>query len=74
MTAPRIFLISFGQAPERESTVEEEDDQPFEPFSNHPVNRRLVKVRMGQPQFKFDVIKRYGSRCAVCAIDFVELA
>lgn len=66
-----IFLVSFGETPQPK--VSEPDEKPFEPFGNVETQKRLVKVRKGQQQFKFEVIKRYGARCAVCGIDFVEL-
>lgn len=68
-----LFLISFGEAPQQTFSPAEEVEQPFEPFSNRQMTQRTVNVRKGQQQFKFDVIKRYGARCAVCGIDFVEL-
>lgn len=68
-----IFLISFGEAPQQKVSDTTENEQPFEPFNERATTQRTVKVRKGQQQFKFDVIKRYGARCAVCGIDFLEL-
>ncbi len=67
-----IFLISFGEEQQANPRPTEEE-LPFEPFAPRRQEKRLVNVRKGQQQFKFEVIKRYGPLCAVCGIGFVEL-
>jgi hypothetical protein len=67
-----IFLISFGEV-QQVTPHHEEDELSFEPFATLQQRKRLVNVRKGQQQFKFEVIKRYGARCAVCGIGFLEL-
>jgi putative restriction endonuclease len=68
--ASRTFLIQFGpmsQPPLGDDA--ESDATPFDPIgprSDRP--RRPVAQRPDQAAFKFAVVKRYGSTCAVCDI------
>jgi hypothetical protein len=70
--ASRQFLILFGDtqpayspAPTQDSPFTLEDDR----------ERRVgrVKLRTGQQQFRFQVLQRYGCKCAVCAIAHPQL-
>jgi len=67
------FLVSFGETPpvERQSV----DEKPFVlttdgDNSNVAVNR---PQRPGQQKFKFDCLKRYGSKCAICDVTAPEM-
>jgi putative restriction endonuclease len=70
----RQFLILFGSleapptyepASEPESEFKLEDDQPRTP--------RTAYARPGQQRFRFQVIEKYGCKCAVCDISHSTL-
>jgi len=41
---------------------------PFTLFTVESTKRASVRVRPGQQRFRFQVLKEYGSKCAVCSI------
>ncbi|PYE49828.1 HNH endonuclease [Paenibacillus barcinonensis] len=50
------------------------DDIPFKPTVPRAPSRTVtVSNRAGQPRFKFNVVKRYGPCCAVCAMQALPL-
>lgn len=63
----RLFLIEFSES-QPVTPVQVNDEQPFQPFDHGARGFRKVKARSGQQKFKFDVIKRYGPKCAFCGI------
>jgi putative restriction endonuclease len=61
------FLILFGQQkPVYEPPASEA--APFTLFSVESAKRASVRVRPGQQRFRFQVLKEYGAKCAVCSI------
>ena len=60
------FLILFGeQKPSYEPPASEA--APFTLFSVESAKRASVRVRPGQQRFRFQVLKEYGAKCAVCS-------
>ncbi|CAI6074779.1 hypothetical protein PAECIP112173_02344 [Paenibacillus sp. JJ-100] len=50
------------------------DDIPFKPTVPRAPSRTVtVSNRTGQPRFKFNVVKRYGPCCAICAMQALPL-
>ncbi len=71
-----IFLVSFSDDPPPISAGAESlelDAEPFVLVENATAKMANAPVRPGQQRFKFLVLKRYGSRCAVCPIAQPEL-
>jgi hypothetical protein len=66
-----VFLIPFRDQQPTLFFRGAEDDQPFSQFDETPPTMREVATRQGQPRFKFRVMQRYGSRCAVCGLEGV---
>lgn len=67
-----LFLIEFGgEAPPGERAPIEE--QPFELKRTVRRSTRSGERLLRSPRFKFDVLRRYGARCAVCDIGAVDL-
>jgi hypothetical protein len=61
------FLILFGQQkPVYEPPAS--DTAPFRLFAGESAKRASVRVRPGQQRFRFQVLKEYGPKCAVCSI------
>jgi putative restriction endonuclease len=61
------FLILFGpQKPMYEAPAPE--PAPFSLFGGEDAKRASVRVRPGQQRFRFQVLKQYGPKCAVCSI------
>lgn len=67
-----VFLVTFGDAPAEPSTPPIEDE-PFQVVSPGAARYGKTKLRPGQQRFKFNVMKRYGSCCAVCDVDIPEV-
>jgi putative restriction endonuclease len=67
------FLILFGEQQPREQEMLS-DQQPFA-LSDRDGHARFgrVKLRAAQQQFRFNVLKNYGCKCAVCAISHPQL-
>lgn len=49
------------------------DDGPFELRQAHGRKKVSVKARPYQQRFKLDVLKRYGTRCAMCSVAVPQL-
>jgi hypothetical protein len=64
--ATRTFLILFGPVPA--TAMAATSEKPFQLFSDDGRKKALTTVRPNQQRFRFDVLKRYGSQCAVCPI------
>lgn len=62
----KLFNISFSEG-KMEEAASDLDDTPFSlTDKSNPGKQLKGKSRPGQKTFKFDVIKRYGQKCAVC--------
>lgn len=67
-----LFLVSFGEdAPAMPATPQEE--QPFQLTAPRAKKKGEAMVREGQQRFRFRCLRRYGSRCAFCGIQAVEV-
>lgn len=63
--------VNFSTQP---NEIDHLDDIPFNPTVPRAPSRTVtVSNRTGQPRFKFNVIKRYGPYCAVCAMKVLPL-
>lgn len=72
----RQALIEFGEAPSVGPTGDSDDtddDRSFTLRGVRATRRAFVRVRPNQWRFRFDVLKRYGTTCAVCSIRRPEL-
>ena len=65
-----LFLITFAASqPTPRASVEEEDDLPFQLEREASSGRKTTApTRPGQHRFSYRVLRRYGSRCAVCDV------
>jgi putative restriction endonuclease len=71
----RIFLVSFHDSPPSGTlppSSEESSEEPFQLHEDAEPSFRLAKTRPGQADFKFEVMARYGTHCAVCPIAIPE--
>ncbi len=62
----RWFLVTFGDAPPSEPTDPLPDRAPFQLRDERLRKPVEAKSRPGQHRFKFQVLRRYGSSCAMC--------
>jgi hypothetical protein len=63
----RQFLILFGEhKPEYQAPASEE--MPFALTGGPTLQRITAKARLGQQRFRFQVLSKYGCKCAVCTI------
>jgi putative restriction endonuclease len=69
--ASNQFLILFGETEPPYSASD--DDSPFVLVDNAERRFGRTKLRAGQQQFRFNVLKRYGCKCAVCPITHPQL-
>ena len=60
------FLIVFGRKPPPIRSPGPSDSQPFSLTGPGGKKARSSRLYGRDPQFKFDVFKRYGPQCAVC--------
>jgi putative restriction endonuclease len=68
----RQFLILFGEnAPEYKSAANE--DTSFTLIGGAAHGRTTAKTRPGQQRFRFQVLAKYGCKCAVCIITHPSL-
>ena len=68
----RQFLILFGKdEPTYQSAPNA--DTPFSLTGGQVPGRTTAKTRPGQQRFRFQVIAKYGCKCAVCAITHPSL-
>ena len=67
-----LFLVLFGDtAPTYASPAEQ--DEPFSLTDDAPMRKATVSVRARQQVFRFQVLARYGAKCAVCSITHPSL-
>jgi putative restriction endonuclease len=68
----RQFLILFGEhKPEYQAAPGEET--PFALTGGPAPKKTIAKARPGQQRFRFQVLAKYGFKCAVCAITHPNL-
>jgi hypothetical protein len=68
----RLFLVLFGEErPTYEPPAQQ--DEPFSLTDETPPKKAMVNVRTRQQVFRFQVLQRYGSKCAVCSITHPSL-
>jgi len=66
-----LFLVTFTDELEPDAAS---DPESFSLLDNSAERRRReVAARPNQQRFKFDVLARYGAKCAVCDIDALEV-
>jgi putative restriction endonuclease len=66
------FLILFGDNQPKYDPAPP-DDSPFQLVGGATSRTGKTKVRPGQQKFRFQVIARYGCKCAVCSITHASL-
>src|SRR5262249_12244492 len=64
----RLFLILFSETTPPTYVAPPEPDSPLMLYTEKRAKSRLAPSRDGQQRFKFEVIRRYGLKCAVCDI------
>lgn len=72
-TEEETFLVDlFDHWPESDDLTYETQEEQEENFNPYDKSTKKIKVettaRPGQTRFKFNVLKRYGSVCAVCGV------
>jgi putative restriction endonuclease len=67
------FLILFNEKAAPEYKSAEQANEPFMLINETPKKIGKVKVRPGQQRFRFNVMSKYGYKCAVCNILYPEL-
>ena len=70
------ILIAFRDSVPPESSASatgQGDETPFSLRIERPTKYSRAKARPNQWRFRFDVLRRYGSSCAVCSIRHPEL-
>ena len=68
----KIFAVSFGETPQGLVRLEEEND-PFELTKTPRRRRASTWARIGQRDFAFNVMRRYGPACAGCGIEVSQV-
>ena len=72
--ANKTFLIEFSQTGELQAVLPSPvDDQPFALSYNDDRVLRTSNSPRRNPIFRFNVLKRYGSKCAVCSMTIDNL-
>jgi putative restriction endonuclease len=69
----RQFLILFGTETPPSYTAAEANDAPFRLTEDRQRKAATVLARAGQQRFRFQVMSKYGSKCAVCEIRHPQL-
>ncbi len=69
----RWFLVTFGNAPPSKPIDPLTDQAPFQLRDERLRKPVEAKSRPGQHRFKFQVLRRYGARCAMCDLPVREL-
>lgn len=69
----QIALIVFADEPAATPALSPTDDAPFDMWGGREGTRRTAVSRPSQARFKFSVLQRYGSECAVCPVTVPEL-
>ena len=68
----RQFLILFGEnAPKYQTAADE--DASFALTGGTAPGKTTVKTRPGQQRFRFQVLAKYGCKCAICMINHPSL-
>lgn len=69
-----LFLVTFAASQPTAPPAAEQDDLPFT-LERSGGSRKRVSVlsRPGQHRFSFQVFRRYGAQCAVCAVSVIGL-
>lgn len=65
----KVFLVTFGDSPPRRAMRNLDAPASFELLENRARAKVSVTARTGQSRFKFETLKGYGPRCAVCDQD-----
>jgi putative restriction endonuclease len=65
------FLITFGET--KPKAKSDSEDEPFELDQKLAPRYAKTKSRPGQARFRFEVLKHYGGKCAVCNIAHLSL-
>jgi putative restriction endonuclease len=68
-----MFLVTFMDSIRPLSPVTAPEEEPFNLTERREAVRREVKARPGQQRFSFQVLKRYGPKCAVCRMSIPEV-
>ncbi len=71
--AARLFLLEFSAAGRGEFVVEPDRQELFLPRVARPTTVTQVMRRERSPKFKFEILKRYGSRCVLSGMSVVEM-
>jgi putative restriction endonuclease len=70
----RQFLILFGQETPPSYSKAEAENAPFQLTDGQAQHKMTTaKARPGQQRFRFHVLEKYGSKCAVCDIRHPQL-
>lgn len=69
----RLFLFMFSAVINRPFVVEPDRQALFLPKVARPETIVQVLRRERSPQFKFEVLKRYGNKCALSGLSVVEM-
>jgi len=70
----RQFLILFGDETPPTYSKAETENSPFQLTDTAPQQKMTTaKARPGQQRFRFHVLEKYGSKCAVCDIRHPQL-
>lgn len=70
----RQFLITFGQDPSiSEVGVSDDDFDPTKPQVSAGRKQAQGERRPNQHRFRFQVLQRYGSTCAMCGLSVTDL-
>jgi hypothetical protein len=67
------FFASFGDQPSSLPAPAAEDDSPFSLFDLQNKKKGIASIRTGQTRFKYQVLRRYGAKCAACDIAVPQL-
>lgn len=71
--ASEIFLITFRLDPPVKAPPLPSDVAPFALLEPRRTSTRSAETRLGQQRFQFNVLKRYGPRCAVCDMGILDV-
>jgi len=68
----QLFLVSFSDK-DLPSLKPKSKDDPFKLTDSKKGKKQITTSRPNQTRFRFDVLKRSGSKCSVCDIQIKEL-
>lgn len=69
----RLFLFEFSAAPQSQSMIGSGPSSMYIPSGQRPTTPTEVLRRERSSKFKFEVLKRYGSKCVLSGLDVVEM-